>query len=47
MTTLTRRAAHVYRRPLVLGLLAGGMGLLFLIGLATTLAAAQQSQIYY
>ncbi len=33
-------------RPLVLGLLAGGMGLIFLIGLATTLAAAQP-QIYY
>lgn len=35
-----------YRR-LVLGLLAGAMGLVFLVGLATTLAAAQQSVYYY
>ena len=35
------------RRPLVLGLLAGAMGLVFLVGLATTLAAAQQSVSYY
>lgn len=35
------------RRPLVLGLLAGAMGLVFLVGLATTLAAAQQSVYYY
>ena len=34
-------------RPLVLGLLAGGMGLVFLIGLATTLAAGQQPVPYY
>ena len=33
-------------RPLVLGLLAGGLGLIFLIGLAATLGAAQQP-IYY
>jgi hypothetical protein len=33
-------------RALVLGLLAGGMGLVFLIGLATTLAA-QQPMIAY
>jgi hypothetical protein len=35
------------RRALVLGLLAGGMGLTFLIGLATTLAAAAQPIYYY
>ena len=35
------------RRPLVLGLLAGGLGLIFLIGLATTLAAAQQPVYVY
>lgn len=33
-------------RPLVLGLLAGGLGLLFLAGLATTLAAAA-APVYY
>lgn len=35
------------RRPLVLGLLSGGLGLIFLIGLATTIAAAQQPLYYY
>lgn len=34
-------------RPLVLGLLAGALGLIFLIGLATTIATAQQPVYYY
>ncbi|WP_395639134.1 hypothetical protein [Pseudolysinimonas sp.] len=33
-------------RPLVLGVLAGAMALVFLIGLASALAAAQQPQIF-
>jgi hypothetical protein len=35
------------RRPLVLGLLAGALGLVFLVGLATTLSAAQQPYYVY
>jgi hypothetical protein len=34
-------------RPLVLGLLSGALGLVFLVGLVTTLAAAQQQVYYY
>lgn len=33
-------------RPLVLGLLSGALGLVFLVGLAVTLAAAQQPYYY-
>jgi hypothetical protein len=35
------------QRPLVLGLLAGALGLVFLVGLATILAAAQPTPYYY
>jgi len=35
------------RRPLVLGLLTGALGLVFLVGLATTLAAAGSSPLFY
>ena len=34
-------------RPLVLGLLAGGLALVFLVGLATSLAAGSAPTIYY
>jgi hypothetical protein len=34
-------------RPLVLGLLSGALGFAFLVGLAVTIAAAQQPYAYY